>query len=163
EAAQVGGFTDLYLHDLESGQTRRLTEDPFSDLQPTWSPDGREILFVSDRGTSSLDTLSFGPFGLAILDVESGDITTVDTGDRGQAINPQWSSDGNTIVYVSDRTGRPDLYRIPRNGGEPVALTSIVTGVSGITPTSPALSVARDTGLTAYTVFNAGSYEIRLL
>jgi len=162
-AAQVGGFTDLYLHDLESGQTRRLTEDPFSDLQPTWSPDGREILFVSDRGTSSLDTLSFGPFGLAILDVESGDITTVDTGDRGQAINPQWSSDGNTIVYVSDRTGRPDLYRIPRNGGEPVALTSIATGVSGITPTSPALSVARDTGLTAYTVFNAGSYEIRLL
>src|SRR5690606_40248692 len=55
------------------------------------------------------------------------------------------------------------LYRIPRNGGEPVALTSIATGVSGITPTSPALSVARDTGLTAYTVFNAGSYEIRLL
>src|SRR5690606_3393287 len=69
----------------------------------------------------------------------------------------------NTIVYVSDRTGRPDLYRIARSGGEPVPVTAIATGVSGITPTSPALSVARETGLTAYTVFHDGSYEIRLL
>jgi hypothetical protein len=160
-SAQVGGFTDLYLYDLESGTTRRLTNDPFADLQPAWSPDGTELLFVSDRGTSSLDTLSFGPLGLAVLELETGRITTIDTG-PGSAINPQWTPKGDAILFVSDRSGRPDVYRLPRSGGEPEPLTAVPTGVTGITPTSSAISVARETGLTAYTVFEDGSYEIRL-
>jgi hypothetical protein len=34
------GLTDLFIADVESGQIRQLTTDPFADLQPAWSPTG---------------------------------------------------------------------------------------------------------------------------
>jgi Tol biopolymer transport system component len=162
-SAQMGGFTDLFVHDLETAQMRRLTTDPFADLQPTWSPDGRRLLFVTDRHTSTLETLTFGQMGLAIIDVADGQITAVPTGLRGMASSPQWSPDGSAIAFISDHSGRPDVYRVASTGGEATPLTALPTGVSGITPLSPALSVARDSGATVYTVFRNGAYEIRVL
>ncbi|ODS52160.1 MAG: hypothetical protein ABS36_18620 [Acidobacteria bacterium SCN 69-37] len=163
-AAQIGGFTDLYLYDLSTHQTRRLTEDAFADVQPTWSPDGRQLLFVTDRYTSTLDTLTFGTMGLATMDVATGQMAEVQTGlTGGQVSSPQWTQDGSAIVFVSDHSGRPDLYRVALAGGEATILVSPPTGISGITPLSPAVSVARETNLTAYTVFTNGEYEIRLL
>jgi Tol biopolymer transport system component len=161
--AQVGGFTDLFLHSLTDGTTRRLTTDGFADLQPAWSPDGQELVFVTDRHTSRLDTLAFGDMRLAVMTVATGQISPIETGGTGLTASPQWSSDGASFMFVSDRSGRPDIYRVSRTGGEPVPLTAIPTGVSGITPLSPALSVARTNGTTAYSVFRDGGYEIRLL
>jgi dipeptidyl aminopeptidase/acylaminoacyl peptidase len=161
--AQVGGFTDLYIYDLGTRQTRRLTNDPFADLQPAWSPDGRHLLFVTDRHSSSLDTLAFGSVGLATIEVDGGRITPVRTGLQGQASSPQWTPDGLAIEFVSDHSGRPDVYRVGLTSGQASPRTALPTGVSGITPISPALSVARTTGLTAFTVFRNGEYEIRLL
>ena len=162
-SAQIGGFTDLWVHDLRTGQTRRLTHDPFADLQPSWSPDGQRLLFITDRYTSNLDTLAFGDLGLATFEVATGRIAGIANDLRGQASSPQWMPDGSTIAFVSDHSGRPDVYRLPAGGGTATLLTSEPTGVSGITAVSPALSVARIAGTTAFTVFREGAYEIRLL
>ena len=162
-AAQVAGFTDLYVHDLESGQTRRLTNDPFADLQPAWSPDGQRLLFITDRYSSSLDTLEFGLMDLATFDVASGQIARIATGLDGESSSPQWSSDGTSITFVSNNRGRPDVYSLQVGTGQAVPLTALRTGVSGITPLSPALSVARETNEGVYTVFRRGQYEIRRL
>ena len=35
--------------DVDGGNQRRLTKNPFKDWEPTWSPDGKRIVFVSDR------------------------------------------------------------------------------------------------------------------
>src|SRR3989442_14903437 len=43
------GTTRIWLADLGTGDTRRLTEGPGSDRQPRWSPDGRTLAFVSTR------------------------------------------------------------------------------------------------------------------
>src|SRR5690606_301543 len=40
-AALSGGYSDLWVLDVEAGTVRRLTDDPYADLQPAWSPDGR--------------------------------------------------------------------------------------------------------------------------
>jgi hypothetical protein len=162
-AAQVGGFTDLYIYDLGTKQTRRLTNDPFADLQPAWSPDGRRLLFVTDRHSSNLDSLTFGAMGLATIEIEGGRIAQVSTGLSGLASSPQWSPDGSAIEFVSDHSGRPDIYRLVTATGQVTPRTSLPTGVSGITPLSPALSVARVSGTTAFTVFRNGEYEVRLL
>jgi Tol biopolymer transport system component len=162
-SAQIGGFTDLFVHDLRTGRTRRLTSDPFADLQPSWSPDGQQLLFITDRYTSNLDTLAFGDLGLATYDVATGGIASIRSDLRGQASSPQWLPDGSTIAFISDHSGRPDVYRLPAGGGLATLLTSEPTGVSGITAVSPALSVARISGTTAFTVFRNGAYEIRLL
>src|SRR4029079_11541798 len=68
------GFSDLDVIDLETGAVRPLTSDAFADLHPSWSPDGRTIAFSTDRFSSSLETLTFGEFRLAAIDVESGTI-----------------------------------------------------------------------------------------
>ncbi len=37
-SALIGGFTDLFIYDLREEKLNRITDDPFSDLQPAWSP-----------------------------------------------------------------------------------------------------------------------------
>ena len=43
------GTGRIWLAELATGQTRRLTEGPGSDRQPRWSPDGTTLAFVSTR------------------------------------------------------------------------------------------------------------------
>jgi hypothetical protein len=162
--AQIGGFTDLYLFDFTTRATRRLTSDAFADLQPAWSPDGERLVFVTDRFTSNLGNLDFGPYRLAVLDMATGDIAALETGLAGDAVSPQWSRDGQAVLFVSTDTGRPEVYRTDPTStatDRTRRVTSVVTGVSGITPLSPALSTARETERVALSVFREGGYEIQ--
>src|SRR5437660_96833 len=89
------GLTDLYIYDLTASSLRRLTNDPFADLQPAWSPDGKRIAFATDRFSSNLQTLSIGSFRLALVDPESGRVEQVRAFTDGKNINPQWSPDAS--------------------------------------------------------------------
>lgn len=160
-AAQLGGVTDLFTVDLATGERRRLTTDAFADLQPAWSPDGREIVFVTERFTTDLATLAIGDARLAIINVADGTIRPVDTGLDAQTVNPQYSADGTSLFFVSDATGRQDAYRFDLPAGPAVPMTGAITGVSGITPISPALSVAANRA--ALSLFREGGYEIHVI
>jgi dipeptidyl aminopeptidase/acylaminoacyl peptidase len=162
-AAQIGGLTDLYMYDLDSGRRQQLTHDPFADLQPAWSPDSRHLAFVTDRFTSHLDTLDFGAFTIAQMDIETGAITRLETGTSGNALDPQWTPDGASLLFLSDATGRPEMYRLDVARGTSERLTNETTGVAGITPLSPAISVAASSGRAALSVFRDSGYEIQFL
>src|SRR5262249_4128532 len=73
-SGMVHGLTDLYIYDLNAGALKRLTNDPYADQHPAWSPDGKKIAFATDRFSSNLDTLAIGPYRLALIDVETGAI-----------------------------------------------------------------------------------------
>lgn len=154
------GLTDLYVVNVNSSEVRQLTHDAYADLQPAWSPDGKRIAFATDRFSSRLDSLDMGPYHLALLDPQSGDITELKAFSGGKHLNPQWSGDSQTIYFVSDRDGIPNLYRIPAGGGAIRQLTNIATGLSGITATSPTMSVASRAGVAAFSVYDAGKYNI---
>ena len=159
-SAVVGGLSDLYVYDLESKRLQRLTKDAFSDLQPSWSPDGRTIAFVTDRFTTRLDDLAIGPYTLALLDRATGRITRVPGFEGAKHLNPQWAPDGASLYFISDPGGIPDIYRVRLAGGELRQVTRLFTGVSGITETSPALSVAQRSGRLVYSVFRTNGYEL---
>ena len=157
----VGGVTDLFVYDLQASQLRRITTDAFAELQPAWSPDGRTIAIGTDRFTTSLDTLRAGNMRIAAVDVESGSVRELGGFRDGKNINPQWSGDGRTIYFVSDRTGISNVYRMDAAGGAAAQVTNLFTGVSGITDMSPALS-SSDAGV-AFSVYENDGYNIYAL
>jgi Tol biopolymer transport system component len=160
-SATAGGVGDLYIYDLGASTLRRVTNDAFSELHPSWSPDGRSIAFSTDRFTSSLATLATGHTRLAIVDVASGNVRTLGGFEDGKNINPQWTPDGRGLYFVSDRRGISNVYRIDANGGEATQVTNLLTGVSGITAMSPALSVGGSR--VAFSVYENDGYAIYAL
>ena len=159
-----GGQSDIYLIDLATGGMRQLTNDRYSDVQPSWSKDGRTIVFASDRGSETdFTTLKFSPLKLSLLDVQSGEVRVLPTFARGKNINPQFSPDGKDVFFVSDQDGVSDIYRISVASGEIYRVTRVQTGISGISAVSPAITVARNTGRIAYTIFHEQGYRIHSL
>jgi hypothetical protein len=159
-SAMSQGLTDLFVYDLKASRLRRLTNDAYSDLQPSWSPDGSRIAFATDRFSTNLETLAIGPLRLAVADVASGAITPVPSGAEGDAFDPQWAPDSRTLYFVSSRTGIPNLYTTTVDSGAIDQITNISTGLSGITSSSPVLSVAARTGTAVFSVYQDGKYAI---
>ena len=154
-----GGISDLYAVDLNSGQTRQLTNDKLAQMQPAFSPDGRTLAYVTDAGTN-VNTLTWGNYRLALMDWPSGESRVIAGTDAGKNINPQWTPDGQSLYFVSDRTGIPNIYRVGINGGALTQVTKLFTGVSGITGISPAISSAQRADRLVFTVYEHNAYNI---
>lgn len=160
-SAQVGGYTDLFIYDVASGQLRRVTDDPYADLEPAWSPDGTQIAFVTDRFGTSLETLSYGNYRLAVMNADGGQIRALPQLEGAKHINPQWSADGGSIYFISDAGGVSNVYRLGLADGALTQVTNLFTGVSGITALSPALSVAQKSQRAVFSVYTGGGYAIQ--
>ncbi|MBD3235414.1 MAG: BamA/TamA family outer membrane protein [Candidatus Eisenbacteria bacterium] len=105
------GRRDLYLYDAGRDSLRALTADRFVDEDPAWHPDGRWVVFVSDRGAHG----RAGARNLFLLDLETGAISPLTAGPWWD-LSPAWSPDGRAVLFVSTRDGMRDLYLIDRNG-----------------------------------------------
>jgi hypothetical protein len=156
----ANGFSDLFLYDLQADSVRRLTNDAYADLQPAWSPDGQRLVFSTDRFSTQLQDLKFGYYELAVMDIGSRKIEELPGFPNGKHINPQWSSDGSSIYFLSDRSGVTNIYKLHLPDRTIVQVTNLYGGVTGITGLSPALSVAQDTSRLVYSVYEDGKYNI---
>ncbi|PHI18227.1 hypothetical protein CEQ90_19015 [Lewinellaceae bacterium SD302] len=158
----VNGQTDLYLIDVRSERVTRLTNDRASETHPSWSADGEKIYFSTDELALTSGNTSYGAkrFNLAQLDVESGQITHFSNVFPGaDNLNPTESTDGS-IVFLSNRDGFRNIYRLNPVTGEVFQLTDLLTGVSGITHYAPAISMDRKNDRLVYTYFNQRGYRI---
>jgi len=159
-SASTAGRSDLFVYDLTTNTRRQLTNDAFADLQPAWSAESGQLAFVTDRGSTDLNTLNAGRLGLALMDVASGRIDLLPTFPRGKSINPQWAPGSRSLYFLSDATGVTDVYAIDVDSKEMRRLTHLDAGVSGITALSPALSAAVDANRIAFTGYEEGRIGI---
>jgi Tol biopolymer transport system component len=83
--------SDLWLVPLGGGEPRQLTRGPKHDRHPRWSPDGRWLVFESNRG---------GTFQLYTLAMDGGEAQPLPTL-ATEATQPIWSPDGAHIAFVS--------------------------------------------------------------
>ena len=156
-----GGFNDLFIYDLKDSTLRRVTKDAYAELDPAWSPDGRSIAISTDRFTTDLTDLKAGSLRLALVDVDSGNVSELGGFDHAKNISPSWSTDGRTIYFISDRQGVSNVYRMDMATRIPVQVTNLLTGAVGITDLSPALSVGAS-GV-AFSAYEEDGYNIYTL
>jgi Tol biopolymer transport system component len=159
-AGQKTGVSDLFLYDMETKQVRQLTNDKFADLQPDFSPDGKTIVFASDRGTGgSLDQLRFSGMRLATVDIDTGRVNTLPLFEGAKNMDPHFGPDGS-VYFISNPEGIADVYRYFFADNRVTRVTRVQTGVSGITEMSPALAVAQRTGDIAFSLYEDDNYNI---
>jgi len=104
---------DIYTLPIEGGKATRITNGLAFDTHPKFSPDGKELLIVSDR--------SGGP-NAWILDLESLDSTQVTKGNDFFMEDAEWTNDGQYII--STKGGRNSkLFLNHKSGGKGVELT----------------------------------------
>jgi dipeptidyl aminopeptidase/acylaminoacyl peptidase len=90
--------THLWTIPIAGGPAEQLTDGPFDDADPAWSPDGKEIAFVSDRSNDR--DWHFGGGAIHLVAVASGQIRRLTTETEGAA-HPSWSPDGKHVAYVA--------------------------------------------------------------
>jgi Tol biopolymer transport system component len=93
---------DVYITDLFSGKTQRLTDSPGYDGQAVWSADGEWITYTSEG--------QFGSVHISALAADGGTPQPLTNGGLYK-IQPTWSPDGRRVVYVgSDDSVNISLY-----------------------------------------------------
>jgi TolB protein len=106
-------YDSIFVVNPDGSGMRLLTRNGFIESRLEWSPDGQTLLYDTDRG------------GIFVIDADgSGERRlTPDTTHRYHAHGFDWSSDGKTIVYASERTGRGDIYAMNADGSSKRRLT----------------------------------------
>jgi hypothetical protein len=128
-----------------------------------FTPDGRALVFSTDRFSTDLVALVPGPLRLARMDLTSREVQPIAGFLRGKHLSPQVSPDGRTLTFVAEPDGIANIYRMSVDGGPISQVTSFATGVAGITSTSPALSMASATGRLAFSVFEKSGAAVYTL
>ena len=84
---------------LDGSAKQRITNNDASDGDAAWSPDGTQIVFVSDRD---------GDQEIYPMNADGNGVSKV-TNDSGADFDSSWSPDGSTIAFASNRNGSTDI------------------------------------------------------
>jgi len=109
---------DLYTVPMSGGKATRITSGMGFDGQPRFSPDGKTIVFVSDRS---------GYENLWLVEPSGANVRAITKDKDAQYISPAWTHDGKYIIVSRNKQGilgsKYDLVLINKNGGTGIAIT----------------------------------------
>ena len=114
---EFGLTYEIYVMDADGKNTRRLTNNRKSDSSPSWSPDGKWIVFSADRKGDNVN------YEIYVMDNDGGNQRRL-TNNRVHDKSPSWSSDGKRIVFSSYRDGNGEIYVMDNDGGNQQKLTN---------------------------------------
>jgi len=124
--------THLYVFDVASRKLTQVTSGDYDDQQPTWSPDGRFLAFVSNRTEEPDANYDSNIWVVAADNPDKGATLAQVTTNPGSDGQPAWSPDGKHIAYVTSI--HPELLWYSTNH---LAVTT--APVQGGTPATPRL------------------------
>jgi len=142
----VEGNLDVFVR-MTDGTVMNLTNHPSADAYASLSPDGRQVLFVSNRD---------GPSHVFLVGVDGSGLVRLTDSGYGDTV-PQWSPDGQRIVYQTLLLDHNwDIYAMQPDGSQETNLTN-----------SPAIDVSPswspDGELIAFETNRDGDFEIYIM
>ena len=121
------GNGEIYVMNADgSGQTR-LTNNPATDGDPHWSPDGSKIAFYSDRD---------GNAEIYVMNADGSGQTRLTNNPTTDA-TPDWSPDGSKIAFASNRDGTSAIFVMNADGSGQTRLTTGTALGEGLPDWSP--------------------------
>jgi len=156
--------TDIYIYDMDTRQLQQITNDVFSDLAPSWSPDGRYLAFQSDRGdylTASeipedfkMQQYDYHQTDIYVIDLVANQIVRQTATPVTKEISPEFTPDGQ-LAFISDENGIFNIFVQDLNSKTARPLTNLLTGCAQ-------LSWSKTGDRLAFTAFAKGGYNIYL-
>ncbi|NWF64524.1 MAG: serine/threonine-protein kinase [Chloroflexi bacterium] len=149
------GSPQIFLADLNGENAFQVTNMPNGACQPSWSPDGQRIVFISPCPGNEDIYLNAS---LYLINADGSGLTTLDASPGGN-FDPAWSPDGKTIAFVSLRTGQMEIFTIDVEN--PASITQITSGAAQVESRMPEWSP--DGSQIVYVVRRLGVYQIWLM
>lgn len=164
--ANRGPYTDIYVYNLKTQDFLNLTNDVFSDRDPSWSLDSRYVYFTSDRGSrTDLGTYRTNFNVLLNPYLEQTDLYRVRIGqNRAERLTstPGWNEhrpieiSGQRMIYISDQNGIPNVYLMDLETRHSRPVTDLLVGVNQ-------MSINADGTRLAVNTYNRGFLDIFLI
>jgi len=122
---------DIYTLPVAGGKATRLTNGLPFDAQPRWSPDGKSIVFVTDRDGSD---------DVWVMDADGKNARQITRTDRTQFVSPEFTPDGKYLVVSRNAVQygtQYNLYLYHKDGGAGVRMTGAAAPGAGAQPPAP--------------------------
>lgn len=106
--------SSVFVQTLRTGNRVKVSSRPGINGAPAFSPDGRQLVLTLGGADGNLD--------IHVLDLADRQLRRLTT-NRAIDTEGSWSPDGRYIYFTSDRSGGPQVYRVPVAGGSPERVT----------------------------------------
>lgn len=158
--------SDIYVYDLTTRVLTNLTDDVFSDSDPTFSHDGSSVYFSSDRREYTDPSAVPRSFSMIGFDFSQEDIYRIDRATRqitrvlgaegADDTSPIPSPDGTKLLFISDRNGINNIYERDLATGTERPVTNSLSGVYQ-------MSLSRDGSKLAFSSLSEAGFNVYLM
>jgi serine/threonine protein kinase/Tol biopolymer transport system component len=154
-ASTRSGIPQLYLINADGTALTQLTIMDRGACQPSWSPDGSQLVFISPcLGRGDFYETIYNESSLYIINADGTGLKQL-TPAPGSDFEPAWSPDGEQIAFTSVRDGFRQIYSLDVDSLEIILLTNTTGAIESSQP-----SWSPDGARIAYTVKRVGTYQV---